>query len=73
LIYTFQPIFTALFAWLLLGETMGPAGVVGGSIIAASVYIVASPNFAEGATDSMSSLLEKNKTVDLAERLNSND
>ena len=42
LIYTFQPIFTAFFAWALLGETMGPAGFVGGGIIGLSVFIVAS-------------------------------
>lgn len=42
LIYTFQPIFTALFAYILLGEKMGSVGVLGGSIIATAVYIVAS-------------------------------
>ena len=47
LIYTFQPIFTALFGWLLLGETMGPSGFIGGAIIAASVYMVASTSFDE--------------------------
>jgi drug/metabolite transporter (DMT)-like permease len=41
LIYTVQPLFTALFAWMLLGETLGPAGVAGGSFIAAAVYMVA--------------------------------
>ena len=40
LIYSFQPICTALFAFILLGETMGPAGVVGGGFIAAAVYLV---------------------------------
>lgn len=40
LIYSFQPICTALFAFALLGETMGPAGVVGGGFIAAAVYLV---------------------------------
>ena len=50
LIYTFQPIFTALFAWVLLGETMGPAGIFGGAIIATSVYIVASSNLAESSS-----------------------
>eukprot|EP00980_Cylindrotheca_fusiformis_P018588 scaffold6159_cov207-Cylindrotheca_fusiformis.AAC.6 len=50
LIYTFQPIFTALFAWALLGETMGPAGIIGGSIIATSVYAVASANMGEPST-----------------------
>ncbi len=47
LIYTFQPIFTALFGWLLLGETMGPSGFVGGAIIASSVYLVAAANLGE--------------------------
>lgn len=47
LIYTFQPIFTALIAFLLLGETMGPAGVAGGSIIAGSVFVVATASFSE--------------------------
>jgi len=42
LIYTFQPIFTALFAYFLLGEKMGSVGFLGGSIIATAVYIVAS-------------------------------
>jgi drug/metabolite transporter (DMT)-like permease len=40
LIYSIQPICTALFAFLLLGETMGPAGVVGGAFIGAAVYLV---------------------------------
>ena len=40
LIYSFQPICTAIFAFLLLGETMGPAGVVGGAFIGAAVYLV---------------------------------
>ena len=41
LIYTVQPIFTALFAWGLLGETLGPAGFVGAACIGLSVYTVA--------------------------------
>jgi len=41
LIYTVQPIFTALFAWGLLGETLGPAGFVGAAFIGAAVYTVA--------------------------------
>ena len=40
LIYTIQPIFTALFAWLLLGETLGPAGVLGGAMIGSAVFLV---------------------------------
>eukprot|EP00536_Pseudo-nitzschia_multiseries_P010737 jgi/Psemu1/203994/e_gw1.337.42.1 len=42
LIYTFQPIFTALFAYVLLGEKMGSVGFLGGALIASAVYIVAS-------------------------------
>jgi drug/metabolite transporter (DMT)-like permease len=42
LVYTLQPLFTALFAFVLLGETMGPAGVLGGSLIGGAVYLVAS-------------------------------
>jgi len=42
LIYTFQPIFTALFAYVLLGEKMGSVGFLGGALIASAVYVVAS-------------------------------
>lgn len=41
LIYTLQPIFTAFFAWGLLGETLGPPGFAGASLISAAVYTVA--------------------------------
>lgn len=41
LVYTVQPIFTALFAWGLLGETLGPAGFVGAAFIGSAVYTVA--------------------------------
>jgi drug/metabolite transporter (DMT)-like permease len=44
LIYTVQPIFTALFAWGLLGETLGPAGFIGAACIGSSVYTVAMMN-----------------------------
>jgi drug/metabolite transporter (DMT)-like permease len=40
LIYTCQPIFTALFAFLLLGETLNPAGYVGGALIGSAVLLV---------------------------------
>jgi drug/metabolite transporter (DMT)-like permease len=40
LIYTIQPICTAIFAWLLLGETLGPLGYLGGAIIGFAVYLV---------------------------------
>lgn len=42
LIYTVQPIFTALFAWGLLGETLGAAGYAGGALIGSAVFLVAS-------------------------------
>jgi len=44
LIYTIQPIFTALVAWTLLGETLGPAGYIGGGLIGSAVYLVATDN-----------------------------
>lgn len=42
LVYSLQPIFTALFAYLLLGETMETAGFLGGGLILSAVYLVAS-------------------------------
>lgn len=42
LIYTVQPIFTALFALLLLNETIGTNGILGGSLILCSVYMIGS-------------------------------
>ncbi len=42
LIYSLQPIFTALFAYFLLGETMGVYGFVGGSFIGGAVLLAAS-------------------------------
>jgi drug/metabolite transporter (DMT)-like permease len=50
LIYTFQPIFTALFAFLLLGETMGPVGFLGGFLIGLAVYLVASSSSGESSS-----------------------
>ncbi|GAX26871.1 hypothetical protein FisN_9Lh160 [Fistulifera solaris] len=42
LIYSLQPIFTAIFAYFLLGETMGMYGFVGGSVIGGAVLLAAS-------------------------------
>jgi drug/metabolite transporter (DMT)-like permease len=42
LIYALQPLFTALFAFLLLGETMGICGFIGGGMLVAAVNLVAS-------------------------------
>jgi drug/metabolite transporter (DMT)-like permease len=40
LIYTTQPLYTALFAWVLLGESLGPQGYGGGLLILLSVLLV---------------------------------
>lgn len=42
LIYSLQPIFTAVFAYFLLGETMGMYGFVGGLVIGGAVFLAAS-------------------------------
>jgi drug/metabolite transporter (DMT)-like permease len=42
LVYSLQPIFTAVFAFVLLGESMDPMGFVGGGLILAAVMLVAS-------------------------------
>ena len=39
LIYTVQPLFTALIAFLFLGETLGPAGYGGGFLIGSAVVL----------------------------------
>ena len=41
LIYTIQPLFTAFFAFVLLGETLGQAATAGAALIALAVYAVA--------------------------------
>lgn len=40
LIYTTQPLYTALFAWILLGETLGPQGYFGGIVLLLAVLLV---------------------------------
>mmetsp|Transcript_27971 Transcript_27971/g.60934 ORF Transcript_27971/g.60934 Transcript_27971/m.60934 type:complete len:495 (-) Transcript_27971:15-1499(-) len=40
LIYTTQPLFSSLFAFALLGETLGAPGIVGGSLIAAALWLI---------------------------------
>lgn len=42
LIYTFQPVWTSLIAFLLLGETLGPNGFLGGGLIGLAVFLVIS-------------------------------
>jgi drug/metabolite transporter (DMT)-like permease len=41
LIYSSQPIFSSIFAFFFLGETLGPLGVIGGAMVAAAVAFVA--------------------------------
>jgi drug/metabolite transporter (DMT)-like permease len=52
LIYSLQPLCTALFAYGLLGETLGPAGIIGGALIATAVAMVATHTPSEDATGS---------------------
>ena len=40
LIYSTQPLFSSLFAYLLLGETLGPYGYVGATLIGMSLWLV---------------------------------
>jgi drug/metabolite transporter (DMT)-like permease len=40
LLYTTQPLYTSLFAWIFLGETLGSLGYVGGIILLLSVVLV---------------------------------
>ena len=42
LIYTTQPLFSSLFAYLLLGETLGLYGYVGATLIGISLWLVSS-------------------------------
>eukprot|EP00554_Chaetoceros_debilis_P006487 CAMPEP_0194078600 /NCGR_PEP_ID=MMETSP0149-20130528/4957_1 /TAXON_ID=122233 /ORGANISM="Chaetoceros debilis, Strain MM31A-1" /LENGTH=139 /DNA_ID=CAMNT_0038759897 /DNA_START=1 /DNA_END=420 /DNA_ORIENTATION=+ len=41
LIYSMQPLFSALFAYILLGETLGAFGYVGAALIGSALTIVA--------------------------------
>ena len=40
LIYATQPLFTSLFAYFLLGETLGPNGYVGAALIGTALWLV---------------------------------
>jgi drug/metabolite transporter (DMT)-like permease len=51
LVYSIQPITTSLFAFLLLGETMGPAGIVGGALIGAALYLVTTGSSSDYVVD----------------------
>jgi drug/metabolite transporter (DMT)-like permease len=48
-----QPIATAAFAYILLGETMGPFGILGGTLIGGAVYVAASQSFSASATTTL--------------------
>lgn len=39
LIYTTQPIFSSLFAWILLGESLSTSGFIGGSLIGMALWL----------------------------------
>lgn len=39
LLYVFEPIFAAVFAWLILGENMGLQGIIGASLITLATLI----------------------------------
>jgi drug/metabolite transporter (DMT)-like permease len=47
LIYTTQPLFSSLFAYLLLGETLGLYGYVGATLIGISLWLVSSSKLKE--------------------------
>jgi drug/metabolite transporter (DMT)-like permease len=51
LIYTIQPVCTAVVAWLVLGETLGPAGYAGGTLIGAAVLLVTTATAPPTASD----------------------
>jgi len=51
LIYTVQPLFTALIAFLFLGETLGPAGYGGGFLIGSAVVLTIQDEPSGAATD----------------------
>jgi drug/metabolite transporter (DMT)-like permease len=58
LIYTIQPFFTALVAFLVLGERLGPAGYVGGILIGSAVLLVIQEEDDSGATSTVDNGIE---------------
>ena len=54
LIYAIQPIFTALFAWTLLGEKLGVFGYAGGALIGSAVLLVVKDADSNGGEESSS-------------------
>jgi drug/metabolite transporter (DMT)-like permease len=57
LIYAIQPIFTAFFAWTLLGEKLGIFGYAGGLLIGLAVLLVVK----DGESNADSSILSETK------------
>ena len=43
LIYTIQPLCTAIIAWVVLGETLGPSDYIGGALLGIAVLMVTLP------------------------------
>ena len=58
LIYSSQPIFTAMVAYFLLGESLGANGYIGGMLIGAAVLLVIA---AEAETDEPSEMMAKSE------------
>jgi len=50
-IYTTQPIFSSLFAFALLGETLGKAGIAGGSMIALALWLITASSSSENEAE----------------------
>ena len=48
IIYSLDPVYGALFSWLLLGETLGSQGFAGGALVLAAVALSRS-SFMDGA------------------------
>ena len=61
LIYSIQPLFTSIIAWIVLGETLGPAGYVGGALIGSAVLLVVQD---EGDDDNSDEVNDSDDQVD---------
>ena len=69
LIYSIQPLCTASFAFFLLGETMGPAGVVGGLFIGAAIYLIVTSSSSSSTSSSSSPIEEKLVALAVGEKV----
>ena len=45
IIYSLDPVYGAVFSWLLLGESLGPQGLVGGGLVLTAVALSRSDAF----------------------------